>query len=180
MNKNIEKELKVLVDKKQFTLLCKQYEPLTFIKQINQYYDTNDDAIKKKKGAMRIRTKQGKHIFTLKIQEGKNLLEFECEVKENSLKALNNKEIISLLESYQIRPPFKQTVSLTTHRAVLESEDAQLCFDENFYNQQTDYEIEYEYKKEHDGVKVFNEILSKVNVTYVKNCSSKITRAMNR
>lgn len=180
MNKNIEKELKLLVSEKQFNCLCKEYEPLNFILQVNQYYDTKDHTIEKKKGAMRIRTKDNKHIFTLKLYENNDLLEYECEVNENSIIALNKPEIMQLLSSYHITGPFIKTASLKTKRAILVNEDAELCFDINEYNNFIDYEIEYEYKRNHDGYQKFNELLSKADLHYESNCKSKIARALNR
>lgn len=180
MNKNIEKEFKILVSKEQFEKLYNEYEPLEFVKQVNQYYDSEHHDIENKKGAMRIRTKNDKHIFTLKLYEKNDLLEYECEVKENSLDALNDSDILKLLNSYDIHGPFMKTACLTTNRAMYIDEDAELCFDENFYNGTIDYEIEYEFKQEHDGYDKFNRILSKINIQYEKNCQSKIARALNK
>lgn len=180
MNKNIEKEFKILVSKDKFDLLCDMYKPLTFIKQINQYYDTPNNLIKNKHGAMRIRTKNNKHIFTLKIYKNNELLEYECEVRENSIHSLNQSNIVSLLNSYDIVGPFVETTSLTTNRAMVINDDAELCFDENFYNGICDYEIEYEFRREHDGLSKFNEILEKVDLHYESNCKSKIARALNK
>ena len=41
------------------------------------------------------------------------------------------------------------------------------------------YEIEYEYLREHDGISKFNEILAHVNLTYEKNCITKLGRMLN-
>lgn len=180
MNKNIEKEFKILLSKDKFDLLCEMYKPLTFTKQINQYYDTENNLIRSKHGAMRIRTKDHKHIFTLKLYENNELLEYECEVKENSVHSLSHPDIVSLLNTYHIVGPFVETASLTTNRAMVINEEAELCFDENFYNDTCDYEIEYEFKKEHDGFNKFNQILDKVNLHYESNCKSKIERALNK
>ena len=66
-----------------------------------------------------------------------------------------------------------------TKRAVVETENAELCFDISTYGNHTDYEIEYEYKKEHDGLSIFQDIMKQINVVYEKNCISKIQRAIN-
>ena len=63
---------------------------------------------------------------------------------------------------------------------IFENEFAELCFDINYYNDMVDYEIEYEYKVEHDGYAIFNDILKKVNLKYTSNCKSKIQRALNK
>ena len=47
------------------------------------------------------------------------------------------------------------------------------------YKNHTDYEIEYEYTSDHDGIHFFNSILEKYGLKWVKNCPSKIARALN-
>ena len=74
---------------------------------------------------------------------------------------------------------FFKIAELHTQRAVYESEFAELCFDISTYHGKTDYEIEYEYKKEHDGLSIFQDIMKQINVVYEKNCISKIQRAIN-
>lgn len=180
MDNNIEKELKILVSKEQFYTLKESYEPLPFKTQINVYFDNENRTIEKKHGAMRIRTKNNKHIFTLKMHSEEGLREHECFVEQNDISSLNKKEIVDLLNSYEISGPFVSTAILKTDRAVYENEYAELCFDINYYDDCIDYEIEYEYKKEHDGIKVFNDILEKVNLIYTSNCKSKIQRALKR
>lgn len=180
MDKNIEKEFKILVNKEQFDQLKIDYEPLEFETQINTYFDSEDHCIEKKKGAMRIRTKNGIHIFTLKLQSNEGLYEFECKVDSNDVSSLYTDEILILLDEYGICGPFYPIATLKTNRAVFESEYAELCFDINYYNDVVDYEIEYEFKKEHDGFNLFNAFLSKVDLTYEKNCKSKIQRALEK
>lgn len=177
MNKNIEKEFKVLVDKEKFYELLSFYPAISFKKQVNIYYDTQDHQILKNHGAMRIRTKNT-HVFTFKKATSNGLEEYECTVSENSVSALYIDEITFLLKSHNISGPFEQIANLTTYRGVLETEYAELCFDINEYNGITDYEIEYEYKKDHDGIKAFNDILAKINIEYKKNGLSKIERAI--
>ena len=63
MNKHVEKEYKMLVNKEQFDKLCSLYENLNFITQTNTYYDTVNGDIQKKKGAMRIRERNGRRIL---------------------------------------------------------------------------------------------------------------------
>ena len=69
MNKHVEKEYKMLVNKEQFDKLCSLYENLNFITQTNTYYDTVNGDIQKKKGAMRIRERNGRFLFTLKMRQ---------------------------------------------------------------------------------------------------------------
>lgn len=178
MNKNIEKEYKILVSEDQFYTLLKEYPQAVFKEQINTYYDTEDFMIRKAHGAMRIRYIDNIYIFTLKMHSPEGLLEFEKEVAQNDVAMFEIPEIKELLESYQLRGPFHRITELKTQRAMIETGLAELCFDISDYNGIRDFEIEYEYKKAHDGRTIFNDILSKVGLTYIENCSSKIKRAM--
>ena len=180
MEKHIEKEYKVLLTKEQFETLCNQFNDLKFVSQTNTYYDTKDFVIRNKKGAMRIREKNNKYIFTLKMKD-KNidgLYECECEVRENSVHALYSDEIQSLLKSYDIDGELIPLTTLTTRRAVINTGKAEICFDISTYNGITDYEIEYEYLIPHDGLLEFQSLLDIVHIKYRKNCISKIQRAL--
>ncbi len=180
MDKKVEKEYKILLTKEQFDKLAQYYEPLHYVEQTNVYYDTSEHHIQQIYGAMRIRSSNGKHIFTLKLHEDGKLMEYECEVDSNSLAALQTENIQQLLKDHAIDGELVQTASLQTHRAMVVDEYAELCFDINKYNGIVDYEIEYEYKKDHDGRTRFNAILDKVGLHYEKNCKAKIARALNR
>lgn len=179
MNKNIEKEYKVLVTKQQFEKLLSGYNNITFNEQVNTYYDTLKFDIRNMMGAMRIRKINNTFLFTLKIQEGKQLLEFEKEVEDSSVSTLQQKEIVDLLSSYDIYGPFREITKLTTKRAIYHNGFAEICFDINSYNGKCDYEIEYEYKKEHDGLTLFQKFLNPIYITYKENCESKIKRAFD-
>lgn len=178
MHNGIEKEYKILVNEEQFTTLCSSYKDLIFMKQTNIYYDTYDHAIERKHGAMRIREKNGSFIFTLKMFHGDDLMEHECTVLNNSLEVFDIKEIKDVLSSYDIQGPFMELASCITYRAMVVNEYAELCFDINEYRGMKDYEIEYEYLREHDGLSAFQKILEPISVTYTKNCASKIQRTL--
>ena len=121
MNKHVEKEYKMLVSKEQFDKLCSLYENLNFITQTNTYYDTVNGDIQKKKGAMRIRERNGRFLFTLKMRQENldGLCECECEVSENSVHALQSEEIVQLLHEYQIEAAIIPLTTLVTKRAVV-------------------------------------------------------------
>lgn len=179
MKKNIEKEYKILVTKEQFYSLLKLYPNITFESQINYYIDTETQLLKRMQGAMRIRQINEKYIFTLKLPSEKGLLEFEKEVTDASLNSLNDEEIKNLLNQYHITGKLQFTTKLHTQRAIYRTPYAELCFDISTYNHITDYEIEYEYLCEHDGLQAFQDILKPIHVLYTKNCDSKIKRALD-
>ncbi len=178
MKLHIEKEYKILVSKDQFERLLQHYPQAVFQKQVNTYYDTENLLIRKKYGAMRIREIGSTFIFTLKERCDHGVKEHECIVTENSLKALQTEEIQGLLQALQIHQPIVKIAQLTTYRAVIPLENAELCFDYSEYNDTCDYEIEYEYTKPHDGLQAFNQILSSISLTYKNNCPAKIKRAI--
>lgn len=177
MKNGIEKELKILVNKQNFYKLCSFYPDLEFIKQENTYYDTIHDDIAKKFGAMRIRHKNGVYIFTLKMFKNQHLFEHECNVSCNDPHVFESLEIQQLLKKYDIHGPFQRITSTITKRAMIITDNAELCFDINEYSNVIDYEIEYEYKQDHDGIKEFNKILELIQIKYEHNCDSKIKRA---
>lgn len=178
--KNLEIEYKLLCSKEQFDHLSALYQPLEFVKQVNTYYDTADEQLRKLHCAMRIREKQGSFIFTLKEPMNDGHLEHEWNINENSVNALlHHEEIMALLNRLNIHGELQTTASLETYRAVVKLDQAELCFDINHYSNHTDYEIEYECTKPHDGKLVFNQILSQANLHYDTNCKSKIARALS-
>ena len=138
MNKNIEKEYKVLLTKEQFEKLLSNYPNAVFKTQCNTYYDTDTHCIQKKKGAMRIRQFNDKFIFTLKMHSNDGLLEFEKEVNENSLNSFQDVEIQNLLDKFHINGNLIELTTLCTQRATIETEFAEICFDISSYNGCTD------------------------------------------
>lgn len=176
MNSNIETELKVLVNKDEFNMLKSNYD-LTFIKQINTYFDTRDFQLRKQGCAMRIRERENQFLFTLKTPDVNGHVEHECIVNGKGVEALQDERILALLKELHLTGEFVVIGELVTQRGVVQLESAELCFDINEYNNTVDYEIEYEYKFPHDGRTVFNEILKPIHKTYIQNCKSKIARA---
>ena len=178
MNNNLEIEHKLLVDKESFYKLYHMFHEPDFFTQVNVYYDTQHNDVRKMRGSMRIRDIKGEHIFTLKVHTPVGTIEHEKKVKDNSIYSLNDEEITKLLAQFHIQGPFKELTKLKTERAIYNSKEAELCFDISTYNGKKDYEIEYEYKKDHDGFKAFNEILARVGLHFETNCTSKIQRAL--
>ncbi len=178
MNNTIEFEYKILVDKQQFDCLLSKYDTIT-VDQTNVYYDSEDQLLNGRKVAMRLRYIGDDIYFTLKTRNQGDLLEFEKQVSFKDMNDCDDLEILDLLASFEVSKPFYPITSLRTIRHYINLEHAQLCFDENFYGYIVDYEIEYEYFEEHDGLKVFNDILSDVGLVYKSNCTSKFKRALN-
>ena len=180
MYNQIERELKCLLSKEQYEIISKSYDFPIKIHQSNTYYDTKDGYLKNMKSAMRIRTIDSTYIFTLKIRTDEiTLIELEKEVKDNQIEhAFKDEEIAGWIQKYKIPTKVEKTVDFSTERMVEILENAELCLDcTNFYGH-IDYEIEYEYTKEHDGILAFSQLLAAFHTTYEKNCPSKVARAV--
>ena len=88
-----------------------------------------------------------------------------------------NPQVQALLKEHQITEPLQEIGRLTTWRAKMITEDAEICLDYNEYREQYDYEVEYEYLRPHDGLKVFQKLLEQIGASYEGNCRSKVMRA---
>ena len=83
MYDQIERELKILVNKEQFCQILHSYDFGKPVLQTNVYFDDDQGSVRKL-GALRIRTIGEQHIFTLKIRRDsitQTELEKKCHVK---------------------------------------------------------------------------------------------------
>ncbi len=180
MNQHIEKEYKMLLTKEQYELLLQQIQPDPPVKQVNFYFDTDDHQIQKRKGVLRIREREGVFLFTLKLhKEDDTLYEFEKILPSCNQSALLDPEIQSLLQTHSISGSLQLIGELVTWRSMRITDDAEICLDKNIYRDVIDYEIEYEYIREHDGLSIFQSILDFVHLQYKENCRSKIARTLH-
>lgn len=180
MYDNIERELKLLIDEEVYNKLLHSYDFQNPITQTNTYFDTKNQDVKKQHSAVRIRMIQDKKIFTLKIRKDEYThYEFEKEINTENIDDINDTEILNWFDQYQIPKNLDPTVSFTNLRYVYKFEHGELCLDKTDYKNHTDYEIEYEYTSDHDGIHFFNSILEKYDLKWIKNCPSKIARALN-
>ncbi|MDO4467420.1 MAG: CYTH domain-containing protein [Bacillota bacterium] len=179
MYNQIEKELKILVSKKDYETIVNSYEFSSPWAQTNTYYDTPNGYVRSLNGACRIRSIGSKKIFTLKIRISPDShIELEKEINVDSMKEIKDEEVLGWIQKYEI--PLNELapiISFTTNRRIVDLENAELCADETIFASHTDYEIEYEYKKIHNGIEEFNKILETIGKQYEKNCPSKIARA---
>ncbi len=171
MEHAIETELKVLLTREEFDRLAQLHQPLEFVRQHNYYYVSNDTS----HYAFRIRTKGDETLFTLKAKVNGETDEYE-KILTTDLE--QDQDVLDTLAQFGQKPPFRVFGELITDRAMVVTEYAELCFDINYYNGITDYEIEYEVKKEHDYKKAFRKILDEAGITYRKNRKSKYKRCL--
>lgn len=175
-----ERELKVLLTKENYEKLCTLIPCDEQRLQINTYYDTPDQALKARGFACRIRETQGKYILTIKKPlDSITKYEYEKEVSAPTVSELDPEDRSWMLEKISLGDielhPF---VTFETIRRITQLENAELSLDETHFPKHTDYEIEYEYRKDHNGISVFNQILERAGLQYEKNCMSKLARAV--
>lgn len=180
MNKHIEKEYKMLLTKNEYLTLRALYPNAISIPQTNTYYDTVAQTLKKQQCALRIREKNGTFLLTLKHRKGKNLYEHESKIDQNRPEVFLKTDIQKLLEQFHVTTQLKPIANFITHRTSIDFEHAQLCIDFNQFAHYEDYEVEYEYKLEHDGRKIFKSILAKANIHFSPNDQPKIARALKK
>lgn len=180
MYDNIERELKLVIDEQTYKSIMNSYDFHKSIIQTNTYFDTEKQEVKKQHGAVRIRTIEDKKIFTLKIKKDEYThYEFEKEIFTNDIKEIDDPEILNWFKQYQIPQELYPIASFTTLRKTFEFENGELCLDKTTFKNHIDYEVEYEYTSDHNGIHFFNSILNKYGLKWQKNCPSKIARAMN-
>lgn len=179
MYNQIERELKILISEDQYNTILHSYEFSEKFIQTNTFYDTPDRKVRAANGAMRIRKKDGKHIFTLKIRTDPiTHIEYEKEIDVDRIQDIRDPEILGWLNKYGIPQDVEKILSFTTERSVLILENAEFCVDKTIFENYVDYELEYEYTKEHDGITAFNAILAPYGLHYIKNNPGKFSRAM--
>ena len=176
ISKNIEVELKVLVTKEQFYSLLDCLVPEfnnNFIEQINYYYTAVG---MEQRDVLRIRKRLSSYLFTFKRNTDLGLEESEKELISCEL----DDEAVTYLKTIGISEPFSLLGYLTTNRySIIIDDVGELSFDINEYNGFIDYEIEYECLEVHDYEATFKSILSKANIPYIPNTSSKYARFLN-
>ncbi|MEG1066592.1 MAG: CYTH domain-containing protein [Erysipelotrichaceae bacterium] len=169
----------MLVSEPDFIALANYYPNLCFVPQSNTYFDTEDRALANLKCSLRIRELDGRFEATLKIPEDSGVMEYSYFVDSNNVDQLNHPKILGYLHSVGVYGPLKVIGNLQTNRATIKLEKGELCFDINTYGTTKDLEIEYEQTEEHNGKKVFSDILKQVNLKYTKNCLSKVQRCLS-
>ena len=170
MEAHIELEYKVMISEEIYLKMLDFYQ-LEPVKQVNYYYNAN-----KPYHAMRIREKEGKYIFTLKVRENNYHKEYEFEIKENNI---DDPKIQSLLKEFDITS-VQYIGKMSTYRATKEFEHGELCIDKSLYLGETDYEIEYELKDaKFDDFKTFEGILKENGLKYQPSKNYKFKRFLN-
>ncbi len=181
MYDNQERELKIILTQDQFEKILHSYDFEEPVTQINTYYDTADESLKKEKSALRIRQIGDQNILTVKKPKDEiTKYEYEFPVSENSITIddllPSEKDHLSAIISTD--EPYYPTVTFMTTRYNLKTPHAVISLDQTEFRNSTDYELEYEYLDNHDGISRLNEFLKPAGITYKENGPSKLARAM--
>lgn len=174
-----ERELKVLLSKEQYQTLLKSLKFDHIRTHVNTYYDDDQGSLKSRGMALRIRQTEGKNILTIKKPlDAITKYEYEISVHTSDFSKLNPSEKEWIDNHMPFQMSFHPIVTFTTIRHILNLPDAEVSLDETQFRNHTDYEIEYEYRHEHDGITVFNHLLQPAGIQFTKNGPSKLARAM--
>lgn len=169
MKQNIEIEYKVIVSKEKFNAFLADAPITEEIYQTNFYYDTEDYQLYQAGVTLRIRQIEDSYYFTLKERARHHSVEHEVMVSENSLSVLATPTIANLLKKFNLTLPIQLVGELSTCRKIYHDQYGEWCFDQNFYSNTEDYEIEYEL---HEGItdafKHFLTVLRKYKIRYKK------------
>ena len=178
---NTEIEFKLLVNKQCLQTLADSYNDIITIDQTNHYYISNTQNLLEKKVSIRIREIDNKYTFTLK-HKNIDVTEYECEVESLDSIVFKKPTIVEVLEKFKIENTLVNQGSLRTIRKLINTKYGELCLDENYFNNQIDYEVEFELYKGVDksvAFEYFNDILKQHNITFVENKISKQHRFFN-
>ena len=181
MIKNTEIEFKLLVNKQCLDDLAKSFDNINTIDQTNHYYISNTQNLLEKNVSIRIREINNSFTFTLKHKEI-DVTEYECAVNSLDIEVFKMSQIEKVLSKFKIENDLIKQGSLRTIRKLIDTQYGELCLDENYYNNQIDYEIEFELYKGVDksvAFAYFNDILNKHNITFIENKISKQHRFYN-
>lgn len=187
MSQQIEIEFKNLLTKEQYEqlLLTFSVETAQIERQINHYFDTPAQHLKKHASGLRIRmvgpaiectlkekTAEHQHLETT---EQLSTRQAEQMLAGQSLPAPGVRERLQ-----ELQVPLHELQrfgTLTTDRVELPYEGGTLVFDHSFYLHCEDYEVEYETTDEVYGKNVFSQFLLKYDIE-VQPTPKKIARFM--
>lgn len=179
--KNLEIEYKVMISKEDFkkldNLLANKNN--RYFEQINYYYDTKENSLKKQSYSLRIRhiININKYLLTLKIPHLNGKMEYEYEIEENNLTNIPQKIIEKLNDINVLINEIVLIGSLKTYRKEFVIDNSILCLDYNIYNNEEDYEIECESISMEKAKSIVKNILNENDISYEESRFSKVARA---
>lgn len=184
MEKNIETEYKMMLDRSIFDRILSDHKGHKVYTQTNYYLTSKE--LSDKLYSLRLREKEGYYEMTLKKPtETMAKIEMNLELSKEEFERIKNEEYIDndifrLLKSEGFHiDTIKQAYSLKTIRHDIPLQYGLLSLDENYYNSCHDYELEFELSDLVHGPEEFKQLLNTYQLTYITNCLSKIKRVLN-
>ena len=176
----LETELKAMLTKSQFDKIKEIFTWDSIKNQINSYYISPDNLLKKQGITLRIRTIDNTHILQVKKHTGKN---GALQISEESEFEIDAIPIELTDDDVYKYTGIKTTASLigdltTTRYSCFYTPEVEICLDKSTYLGLTDYEIEIEYRKS-----VPQELLdtfASIDVLFNTPCKGKFSRFMGR
>ncbi|KAB7705002.1 CYTH domain-containing protein [Bacillus aerolatus] len=187
MSQELEIEFKNIVSEADFDRLVNAFhiQPEDFHVQHNHYLDTESFLLKKAGCALRVREKNGTFELTLKEPAVDGLLETNEVLSRSEAETLLaggpfpdgpvKKAIQYLITDFT---NLKHFGTLSTKRAETAFEGGLLVFDNSFYLNREDYEIEYEAAERKSGEKIFHDLFKRYQIP-VKQADNKVRRFYN-
>ncbi|MEQ6375510.1 CYTH domain-containing protein [Bacillaceae bacterium S4-13-58] len=184
MAQELEIEFKNLLTKKEYDHLIQAFniadqEPFH---QVNHYFETSDLKLKANQSALRIRQKENKWVLTLKEPHPDGLLETNETLDQKDAEVwLKNgfgpsNEVKARLSDMEVDlEQLHYLGELETERLEKEIPNGLLVLDKNQYLGVIDYELEFEVPQKEQGLKDFEQLLSKYKILKQKT-SNKIER----
>ncbi|MGG3623172.1 CYTH domain-containing protein [Bacillus gobiensis] len=181
MMQELEIEFKNMLTRDEFLRVQSAFaiSDKAFFTQENHYFDTPDFRLKQAKSALRIRTKNGQAVLTLKEPAEVGLMETHQEItglkqlKEFSIPEGQVKKQLENLEVDIMRIEYFGT--LTTSRAEKKLESGVIVLDKSRYINKEDYELEFEVSDYEKGKRDFKDLLSEFQIP-VRKTKNKIVR----
>lgn len=183
MEENLEIEFKILIDKNTYMQIINDHKIAHTYSQTNYYLI--HPKLTELKYMLRIREKQDTYELTLKQPQKHGNLETNLKINEQTKnkilsKQLVNNEIFDLLKPLELDSTmFITKYFLKTIRHEIKTTTGLICLDQNMYNDNTDYELEYEVNDYHQGKQAFLDFVDQYHLNYTNNAPSKIKRLMN-
>ena len=177
---NIEIEYKVMINKDDYYKIISSLDEYKAFEQVNYYYDTFNNDLKKNNLSFRIRhiLNDNTYLMTIKEKLSEGRKEYEFYLKDNN--PLNiNKETKDFLSKRNIDYKELHIIGkLKTLRYEIKMNNCLLCFDKNNYYNNEDYEVECEASSMLIAKKNLCEYLDNYHIKYTQSQKSKQKRTI--
>ncbi|MGB8002537.1 MAG: CYTH domain-containing protein, partial [Anaerobacillus sp.] len=168
MSQEVEIEFKNMLTGEEYETLLAAYKinEKEIKTQTNDYFDTKEFHIREKGAALRVRSKNGNLVLTLKEPATEGLLETHQTISNETFRSIQSSgvlpagEVREQLKRLGVQSLLVHLGNLTTHRAELQLTTGLLVLDHSEYLDQEDYEMEFEVSDFEKGKRDFESVLT--------------------